>query len=90
MNGFRFRPESTTACIPEELTGFDVHPFAFAAGAKGEDKSDQLLKGELACTGKIFRCSFELRIDILGDKTKKTGDSRTQLAWFFKAGSVPS
>ena len=54
MNGFRFRPKSTTARVPEELTGFDVHPFAFAAGAKGEYKSDQLLKGELACTGEIF------------------------------------
>jgi hypothetical protein len=48
MNGFRFRPESTAACILEELTGFDVHPFAFAAGAKGKDKSDQFLKRELA------------------------------------------
>jgi len=54
MNSFRFRPESTTASISEELTGFDVHPFAFAAGAKGEDKSDQLLERELACAGEIL------------------------------------
>jgi hypothetical protein len=48
MNGLSFRPESTTARIPEEISGFNVYPFAFAAGAKGEDKSDQLLKRELA------------------------------------------
>lgn len=54
MNSFRFRPESTAASISEELTGFDVHPFAFAAGAKGEDKSDQLLARELACAGEIL------------------------------------
>lgn len=48
MNGLSFRPEPATARIPEEISGFNVHPFAFAAGAKGEDKSEQLLKRELA------------------------------------------
>jgi hypothetical protein len=48
MNGLRFRPEPAAACISEELTGFDVHSLALTACAKGEDKSDQLLKRELA------------------------------------------
>ncbi len=45
MNGLGLRPESAAACILEELTGFDVHPFVLAPGTKREDKCDQFLKG---------------------------------------------
>jgi hypothetical protein len=48
VNGLSIRPKSATACILEELTGLDIHPFVLAAGAKGQDKGDQLLKGKLA------------------------------------------
>lgn len=54
MNGFRLRPKSATACVPEELTRFYVYPFVFAASAKRENKRDQLLKWELTCTDEIL------------------------------------
>lgn len=47
-NGFSIGPESAAACIFKELARLDIHPFVLAAGAKGQDKRDQLLKGELA------------------------------------------
>jgi hypothetical protein len=48
MNGLSLRPKSAAAFILEELAGVYIHPFILAAGAKGQDKGDQLLKGKLA------------------------------------------
>ena len=55
VNCLGIGPESAAACIFEKLTGFDINPFVLAAGTKGQDKGDQLLKGELAQAREIFR-----------------------------------
>jgi hypothetical protein len=75
VNGFSFGPQSASPGSLEELPRLDVHPFALAAGDKGEDESDQFLKGELACAGEMLRGLLDLRIDILRNETKKTGNS---------------
>lgn len=54
VNGLGLGPQSAATGSLEELARLDVHPFAFATGDKREDEYDQLLKGELACAGKIL------------------------------------
>jgi len=80
VNGLGIGPQSAAPGSLEELTRLDVHPFALAAGDNGEDECDQPLKGELACAGEMLRGLLDLRIDILGNETNKTGDSSGQLA----------
>ena len=75
MNGFSLGPQSAAPGSLEELPRLDVHPFALAAADKGEDECDQPLKRELACAGEMLRGLLDLRIDILRNETKKTGNS---------------
>lgn len=48
VNSLRIQPEPAAACIFEQLTGLDVHPFVLAAGTKRKDNGEQLTKGRFA------------------------------------------
>jgi hypothetical protein len=80
VNGFSLGPQSASPGSLEELPRLDVHPFALAAGDKGEDESDQFLKGKLACAGEMLRGLLDLGNDILGDQTQKTAKNGGGLA----------
>jgi hypothetical protein len=89
VDGLGIKPKSATPGSFEELTRFDVHPFAFPAGRQRENEGDELREGELAVAGKIRGKLFGARINISGDKIEKRCNSLGKLACFFKAGSVP-
>jgi hypothetical protein len=89
MDSLCIKPKSAPPGCLEEVTRFDVHPFALAAGGQGKNGGNQLREGKLAVAGKIRGGLFGSRINICGDKMEKRCNSIGNLACFFKAGSVP-
>jgi hypothetical protein len=45
---------------------------SLAAGDRGEDETEQFLKGELACSGEMLRGMLDWRIDTFRDESQKT------------------
>jgi hypothetical protein len=80
VNGFSLGPQSAAPGSLEELTRLNVYPFALAAADKGEDECDQPLKRELTCAGEMLRELPDIRIDIMRNEAKKTGNSSGQSA----------
>jgi len=89
VDGLGIGPKPTALRAFEKLARFDVYSLALAAGGKRENERKQLGKRELAAAGKVRGRLSDFRINISGDKIKKRFNGVVQLAWFFKAGSVP-
>ena len=89
MYGFGIGPQPAAKGIIEEITRLDVNTLAFSAGGEGENKGDELGERKLAIAGKILWEPFVMVINFFGDKLQKRWDDIGQLAWIFKAGSVP-
>jgi hypothetical protein len=80
VQGLGIKPKSATPGSFEELTRFDVHPFAFPAGRQRENKRNQLPEGELAVADKIRGRLFGSGVNISGDKFEKRCKSIGKLA----------
>jgi hypothetical protein len=58
-------PKAATPCIFKELIGFNINALIGATCGKGEGKSDQFGKRQVAISGKIYRRLFVRKINVL-------------------------
>lgn len=80
VDGLGIEPKSAAPCSLEELTRFNIYPFAFPAGTQGENERDQLWEGKLAVAGKIGGSLSCYRIEVSGDKIEKRCNGFSKLA----------
>ena len=55
VNGFSFRPKTTSLGSSEEFAGFHVHPLCLTAGDNGEQEGDELWKREFSLSSEMLR-----------------------------------
>jgi len=72
VDGFSFRPNTTSSGRSKELTGFHVHSPGLSTGNDGEEKGDKFWERQFSVSGKMLGQTLPCGVDFTGNDFKKS------------------